>query len=191
MSELESVEKPVTKKSEKILRDIVAIFISACALGVSLYAVYIQQDTAKRSNKPYMFVNYYYDDSGSGFRLSNSGVGSAYLHWFQILVDGQPQASWAEMYTLLGLEKGGKYEYSRPTAVFRSGSQNIIFWVRTGAADQQLRQSGSRVSFKMCYCSIFDDCWLSTSIHAPQEQKSCDPPPKIRYGGLPDPATPW
>jgi hypothetical protein len=80
---------------------------------------------------------------------------------------------------------------NRPGPIFSSGTQGTLFWVPPGHFDQQLRARYTRVSFKMCYCSVFDDCWLATNIQAPQEVETCDPPPKVRYGGLPEPASQW
>jgi hypothetical protein len=138
-----------------------------------------------------MTTSFYFNDSGSGFALLSAGVGAAYLHWFQILVDGQPQSSWPAMMITLKMEGKEKITANRPGPVFASGSQATIFWVAPGALDQQLRERVTRITFKMCYCSIFDDCWLNTCFHAPQEVTTCDPPPKVRYGGFPEPHSQW
>ena len=94
------------------------------------------------------------------------------------------------MTTALNIENP-QFQFGRPSAIYPAGHNNNIFWLPSGVAANQLGERISRVNFKMCFCSIFDDCWLSVDKQAPQEVKTCDPAPTVRYGGLLEPTAPW
>ena len=173
-----------------------AVVVAICALGVSLYASWLDRDTTLRSTKPNMRVSYFYDETGSGFRFGNQGVGPAYLYWFQIRVDGKPVQNWHEM--TARIYTGPKetldflrIDFLRPTHVWGRGSDVKIFWAPSGPLDTHLRKDNTRIDFRACYCSIFDDCWLLSRRNAPSPIDSCAPTPKIRYGGAFEPAGEW
>lgn len=116
--------------------------------------------------------------------FGNTGIGPAYLHWFQILVDGKPKPSWLAMGAALGLKNHPKFDFVRPGRVYKPDSYNKHFWVQPGPLDEEIRSQHKRIELKACYCSIFDECWAVTNHSDPVPVSSCRPHPEIRYGGF-------
>jgi hypothetical protein len=161
-----------------------AMFIALCALFVSIYNSYLNRNYLRKSTKPEMLVSFFYNDQGSGFMFGNVGLGSAYLNWFQILVDGKPQSSWLAMGGALGFSSPPHFEFVKPGRIYQINSYNKHFWAPSGPLDDELRKNRSRIKIRACYCSIFDECWIETDEKDPIEVKSCKPFPKILFGGF-------
>jgi hypothetical protein len=124
--------------------------------------------------------------SSLSFGLKNAGIGPARLHTFAFFVDGE--AVHAE-YTMAALAErccsaewksalqrtGGDVrramggDISRPIAhSFLSPHEDAtaLRWPRTDEnqtlwnAVDQARQRG-RITMRVCYCSVFDECWIA------------------------------
>ena len=67
-----------------------SVVIACCSLFVSAYTSYLNRDYLRRSQRPFMLASFYFNQEGSGFFFGNRGIGVAYVHWFQLLVDGKP-----------------------------------------------------------------------------------------------------
>jgi len=170
---------------------VVPILISACALGLTFYTAWLQRDMQRRSTRAYISISDFHNQRGSGFIMGNGGVGAAYLHWFQILVDNRPQPDWRAMTTALGGNINVPFEFARPSYVWQPGSSARVYWASPGELDTLLQTAVVRVDFKFCYCSILDYCWIGSFRYAPKEVKTCPAAPAIRYGGADEPPANW
>lgn len=169
-----------------------AALISLSALLLAFYTAYLNRDYLRRSQHPEMLTAFYYNQTGSGFRWGNIGLGPARIEWFQILVDDQPHKNWSEKLVRLGL-RGETYSFFVPASVSTPGSMTQIFWLQPGTADEKLRAQYTRIALKTCYCSIFDECWIAQNrAPGPRKVPTCQPFPKVRFGGreLPEDSSP-
>lgn len=133
------------------------------------------------------------------FDVANVGTGAAQVYTFEMEVDGAPlpagghlltrllQACCEEEFTAAAELAGGESaaigpELSSPVAErflapnssiyalrWQWSEQNAELW----AALDRARQSGRIVS-TVCYCSVFDDCWIAhTNTFPPEEINYC------------------
>jgi hypothetical protein len=160
-----------------------ALLVAASSFFVSAWSAYSQRDYLKRSNAPYLQVGFYFDHEGSGFRLSNSGLGLANLKWFQIYADLKPQENFASMLASLGFDPLPEFEFGRPGSKFAPSSSSKIFWLAKGSADEKLRRDRDRIRLMGCFCSIFDECWVFHDKLLPSSVASCEPIPETIFGG--------
>ena len=167
----------------------VATLVALCALLLAVYTSWLNRDYLRRSNRPEMQVSFFFSDEGSGFLFGNTGLGPAYLEWFQILVDGKPQPSWLAMGGALGFKRPPTFKFVRPGRTYQINSYNKTFWVPPGPLDQELRANRRRIEIRACYCSIFDECWVESDKADPRSVKTCEPFPQIRYGGAAAPSS--
>jgi len=128
----------------------------------------------------------------------NQGIGPAKLESFELFWKGKPQrgpeellraccqvpgASTAWMNTSLGMS-------STYGLVLRPGQAlNFIFMTRTAetaASIDALRSGRRNLSFRFCYCSVFDECWAGerqfgkTADFHPARVQAC-PVPAVPY----------
>lgn len=137
------------------------------------------------------------------FAITNVGTGPARVHTFEMQVDGEPLPPGGHLLTRLlqacceaelnaATERAGGsqiaalgQEMSSPVPerfLAPNGEAFAMLWPRTEqntelwTALDQARQAG-RITTTVCYCSVFDDCWVARSnSFPPEEVKSCTSP---------------
>lgn len=135
------------------------------------------------------------------FGAENVGTGPARIHTFTMSVDGEPlprdghlltnmlRACCADEFRAASERAGGDvaalgYEMSSPVSSrflapnaeiyairWRRSEDNQALWTSADMA----RQTG-RIVTSVCYCSVFDECWVARSdSFPPEEVNSCTP----------------
>lgn len=154
-----------------------AIFISVVSLAVAIEHGRTDRQLVAANSWPFLQVNARISDTaGMRFWLVNEGIGPAKLETFQMLYDGRPVAS---VTTLLerccGLSAdkaiqarqlpGGINTIRVNQKVFRPGQEGRFLDVPnlpdSAALERALSTGTIPVSFQACYCSVFDECWMS------------------------------
>lgn len=190
--ELERLDRPNRPKPEephwspKELIAIAATVIALCALGVSVYEGYSGRLHRRLSVRPYVSFAFYYNKAGAHFSLDNYGLGPAQVQWFRATVDDKPQGSWREVLRELGLD-GVPYTQSIPAKGVMMPPQPIeksveILSVKPYDASNTLIENHHRIALEVCYCSLYDECWIaSTQGSGPVKIRSCDPAPQETF----------
>jgi hypothetical protein len=109
--------------------------------------------------------------------LLNRGVGPAHEESLRVAVDGRPMRSFRDMVTtLLGPNDGTKaYEAFQqthtlvrndvPKRFIAAGQQQMVFKLPRTPENaiwwDQLAKQSSRWNVEFCYCSVFDECWVT------------------------------
>ena len=129
--------------------------------------------------------------------IENAGVGPARIETFEVWWDGQPVASADELvarccmpqsHARLTLDEVKGLQLIIGTvapAVLRAGgAQNILSVARTDAnADVWGRLDAARLNLKMraCYCSVFDECWITNLVDTDTKEVSTCPAAKVPF----------
>ncbi len=136
------------------------------------------------------------------FSISNVGTGPARVYAYDVQVDGRPlppgghlltrilQACCNAEFEAAIARTGGEIaamgpEMSSPVAerfIAPNGEITSLRWPRSEenralwTALDSARQGG-RITTTVCYCSVFDECWIARSnSFPPQETNSCESP---------------
>jgi hypothetical protein len=104
------------------------------------------------------------------FTALNSGIGPARIASVQITVDGKPQQRWAQVIeALTGLSQTTFGSNTLGGRVIRAG-ETIYPMTLMGEPAQLFldKLSGPsdpnhRIVTQICYCSVFDQCWITSS----------------------------
>ncbi|HEY3812115.1 MAG TPA: hypothetical protein VGL66_02735 [Caulobacteraceae bacterium] len=144
--------------------------------------------------------------------VTNSGVGPAKLESFEVFWDGRPARNARDFLALCcGLQPGqipaigdARGTTAEQIAKMKASSKNGIsssqmaplvlqahqgqYYVglplndQTAPVFQSLNGARFHVTMRACYCSVFDECWLSDlrTLH-PQRTDRC-PVPKVPFG---------
>jgi hypothetical protein len=162
-----------------------AAIIALCALFLSIYEGYSIRKHSRLSVRPLVVLDSGINESGSGFRLENSGLGPAIVKWFSVEIDGKQIPHWKAFVEELKLPSGGGYHYMNPSnkSVILPGEKKQLFWV-IGEKDVALRNTRRKITMKICYCSIYEECWeayTSTIKNYKYEGDECEMPPKLEF----------
>ena len=161
-----------------------AIFISLCALFVSLYEAKIMREQQRAAVWPYVEIAVGASDGGFHIYTHNQGVGPARIRSFRALVDGEPVRTWPALFSALGVEAGGWGNDLTNGRVIPGQD-----WLRTLKAPGEERAArvldayfeDRRLAFEVCYCSVYDECWQVTAQGLDGERtpvSACDTGPE-------------
>jgi hypothetical protein len=182
-----------------------ALFVSAVSLWVGIRTENANEQLVAASTWPYLLVESS-NATPDGARLihmdvTNSGVGPAKVESFELFWKGR---AWASAEQLVVACCGYKpYDFAREigkparTTMLQGGVQGTV--IRAGetrnfislllAPDNaevwsRLNQARQDMSYRVCYCSVFDECWIDTfngilpqvGQLRPQKLKQCAAP---------------
>jgi len=174
-----------------------AIAISVISLFVAIEHGHVERQLVAANSWPFV-------EAGSSnatptgewrvsFELINAGVGPAKLETFELFYDGRPMASEKNLIARCcssgppapagawhGLSDNG-IQVLRPGQIFEILSfsrtpENEVYW-------QRLNEARNHISFRGCYCSVLDECWVNDLQGLkPTPVKVC-PKPALPYEG--------
>lgn len=190
-----------------------AIVIAAVSLWVAFDAeqtnrqlVASERQLVAANSWPFVEVGENDQTLGGGPGLSliimNSGIGPAKIETFELSWKGKPQHGPRDLLLTCCMQSGQSRTetaaridsilgVSSPSGVvMRAGQERpFLFLSRTkddASIVDTLRAGLRNISFRYCYCSVFDECWLSTNDFgrraslSPPRVRACPQPP-VRY----------
>ncbi len=164
-----------------------AIFISLVSLFIAIEHGCTERDLVAANSWPYLQIETDMGrTSGIQFWITNAGVGPAKLELFEVSYAKHPVSSARELMQLCcGLPAGpARSDNDLPgfeagdinDSVLRPGQRMPILIASSpaGTLIGQLRQASGQIRFRGCYCSVFDECWMSdlVDLHA-RRVKAC------------------
>lgn len=176
-----------------LVTGICAVFISFLALIVANMQTKMAQETQKASVLPIIQVDmgYTYKTSPSLFEinLTNSGVGIAYIQRVRPTINGEPVEKYLNLQNAVmnGRMRSNATLTELPATGYLPAGQSLTPWSYTwgsslngrGEIEAYLRGDFGPpmqgVDIEVCYCSVFDDCWLTaySNTGKPKPVRSC------------------
>lgn len=153
---------------------ILASIAAFTALALVMWDSSPERKYRKLAIPPKVVVSYLLNESGSGFVMTNASSGPAVLYWTTVTVDGRVMPTWSDVSIALGSKTTLEFSSIIPADMLKPESQLQIFWVDGDALDNAWQGKDSRVEIETCYCSIFEECWVTTRLKPdPQPINSC------------------
>ncbi len=143
-----------------------AVLIGLCALVVSVYEANIFRQQQKASVWPFLEFSVTSNSEGFSYNIQNKGVGPAIIKWVVVRIDGTPVKSWRKYgEKILGIDLARtNYVSSFITDRVIAESEEVrIILLKNPDDVRKALFNIDRVSFEICYGSIFQDYWVVTS----------------------------
>ena len=135
-----------------------------CAVAISLYQAQLAREQQRASAWPYIAQsNSYVPGKPYTRQVENVGVGPARVRSFEVRVDGKPVRNWyAAVTALTGREEPGLvYSSFGRGSVLPPGARTVLLELRDEPVAGAFSSAAqSRLETIVCYCSIYDECWL-------------------------------
>jgi hypothetical protein len=168
--------------------------IAFCALAVSLGSLLIAyvetratRQLVQASSLPHLSLASTFNGTPGGHwqsvarSLENDGVGPADVRWVEITLDGKPYPSFEDLLRQCCGVTRPQRTATLTNRMIRPGSS--VDYVSVAAADGQQTAidvyagllRSNRIATRICYCSVFDDCWEVRSVGngRPTPLRSC------------------
>lgn len=164
----------------EMLVAISALITSLVAVIVAMYSAYIDRAYAKASVWPSVLITRSIQSNRYEYIVVNQGNGPAIVNYVTMKVNGQPVSSWQDVLHILAPESEASFQQSHIGAgVIRPGQHVSAFVVTEPDLVSVLQDASFEVS--LCYCSIYEDCWITSGIEAPQAVNACVLSDKNRF----------
>lgn len=189
------------------LRDNFQIVTAFSAMAVSVIALFVAWDQSHvmRAQQhgaviPALQIDGFVSGDGDllfvGMNVFNNGVGPAFVENVEVYRDGEPQQSLDPLLESFGFDTRDRSWTSMVGRVMAPGQtvQPARFQIPMDAVDStviaQVTTEFARWETRICYCSVFDRCWIATSQNArPSPVSQCEAGTTDVFGLLGIPAS--
>ncbi len=154
--------RPQGRMTASMLAAMAAGVVSISALGVSIYEAYLMREQQQAAVMPILEAwSYISESDGFGVNVANKGIGPARVMSVTVRLDGEPVRSWRVLYgELLGRDVPS-FAMSMITGNVMAPGEIVTALSFEASADAvELWRGSDRVSLAICYCSVFEQCWL-------------------------------
>lgn len=166
-----------------------ALILSLVAISISLLEVSTMRTQQHASVWPYLQIKSSYSAEGFQTFIENKGVGPAMIKRFNVKVDDKIVEGFDQIVVaVVGQQNAFSYDIYQASdpdkSVLSAGEQFRLFSVPLQTKGEEKKtfkpgvlfaqESFKRVEISLCYCSIYEHCWLSSSQQTEvKETKSC------------------
>lgn len=149
-----------------------ALLLSVCGLFISIYEASLVRRQQRASAWPHLEVAPSLGDGRVKLWIRNTGVGPARIHAAALTYDGETLPGWDALLRELSEDAGRIPTYRSQVSgrVFPADSQGEAFFAvepESGEAARELvpilrrEIETGRLDVEVCYCSVFEDCWIA------------------------------
>ncbi len=143
-----------------------ALFVSVCALFLSIQEVRIMRSQQKASMYPYITIGKSYNARGFGIQMKNSGNGLAKISSYQIYNDSMYFKDWFDvLQTLAPDAKNINYNVISTDGNIRnkmiSPGENVnLITLKWTSETRKLEELFNTLKVKVIYSSLLDEHWM-------------------------------
>jgi len=123
--------------------------------------------------------------------IRNTGVGPARIDTFELFYKGKPMAHFHDLASACCEQLVGKHLFTGTSSVVDEvlpARESINFWSmrrdkNTPEAWDVLNKERFNVNVRVCYCSVFDECWMMDSEKRRPERHAgqCTPTQPVQF----------
>lgn len=155
--------------SFETIGSITAIVVGVAALWVSFDQARVMRAQQHASVLPALQIDGYWGEYDGvprvGVRVSNNGVGPAIIRDVTLLRDGQPTTAYDDLFAIFPDDVSTSWS-SMNGRIMAAGNvvepmSIALTELPQGEAQQAFVSEWVRWGLRVCYCSVFDRCWLA------------------------------
>ncbi|WP_395373279.1 hypothetical protein [Marinicella sp. W31] len=162
-----------------------ALMVSLMAVFIGAYTAYIERTFARSSMWPRLeiFRSFSQKDEQRYFKysVSNVGTGPALIQYAVLKFDGQVATNWSVFMELIEAEKVNFSQSHIGGRILPAEAVTEVLYTEDENLMKRLLQVGNKASIELCYCSIYDECWLTDSKNKPQPIAECQVDDTVRF----------
>jgi hypothetical protein len=160
-------DRPLADRADRIL-SVSAVVAAAAAVLVSVYQAQLARAQQKAAAWPYVTQgNSMVRGQPYRWLVQNAGVGPARVRSFEVLVDRRPQRTWSQAVRALSgdADPGLVYSHLGRGSVILPGAtvEALVLPADEPATMRFYVGAQTRLAGRLCYCSVYDDCWVADS----------------------------
>lgn len=144
-----------------------ALLIGIVTAFTSIYSAYVDRTYARASVWPRLEIFRSYSGDTFSYGVANNGTGPAVIHYAVVEYKDKPIKRWNEIAAFSGIRQSHIGNRTLP-------AQKSISPVQyKGDSSEAVLAADDFVSIELCYCSIYDECWVIDRENTPLAIEQC------------------
>lgn len=159
-----------------------ALIVSLITAFASIYSAFIDRAYARSSVWPRLEIHRSYDGSGAYFSygVNNKGTGPAVIKYAKLSYNDKVLKSWPEYLQMRSGRAVGHTQSHIGSKVLSAGESIKPLETRDKEVATLLADEDG-LQIELCYCSIYDECWLTDRTNTPTPVAQCTIDDKLRF----------
>lgn len=154
-------------KNPEMIVALSALLIGLVTAFTSIYSAYVDREYARASVWPRLEIFRSFDDNSFSYSVSNNGTGPALIKYAKIKDGSKYIKTWKD---IKPFEDTTQSHISNRTL----SPQNRITPVSYKGDDAKaLVKADGSISIELCYCSIYEECWVADRSNRPTAVEAC------------------
>ncbi|MCJ8321055.1 MAG: hypothetical protein MJK12_15555 [Colwellia sp.] len=154
-------------KSSEMIVALSALLIGVVTAFTSIYSAYVDREYARASVWPRLEIFRSFNGSSFSYGVSNNGTGPALIKYAKVQEGSKYIKTWKEIKAFQNIRQS---HISNRTL----SPQNTITPVSYKGEDAEaFLQADNLISIELCYCSIYEECWVIDKSNHPEAVESC------------------
>jgi hypothetical protein len=154
-------------KSPEMIVALSALFIGLVTAFTSIYSAYVDREYARASVWPRLEIFRSFNDDSFSYGVSNNGTGPALIKYAKVKDGSKYVKTWKEIKPFQNIRQS---HFSNRTL----SPQNSITPVYYKGEDAKaLVKADGSISIELCYCSIYEECWVIDRSNQPTAVEAC------------------
>ncbi|GIU08707.1 hypothetical protein TUM4261_15830 [Shewanella sp. c952] len=162
------------KKPEMIVA-LSALLISVVTTMVGVYSAHIDRAYARASVWPRLEIFRSFGNDNFSYGVSNNGTGPAIIKYAAITYKSKPIKSWDEIPEI------PRFTQSHISQRILPSEKTIQPLIYKGAQNRLFLTIDNDIKISLCYCSIYDQCWITDRSNDPLSVDECTIEQKLRF----------
>ncbi len=154
------------KKPEMIVA-FSALLISVVTAIIGIYSAYIDRAYARASVWPRVEVFRSFGDQHFEYGVTNAGTGPALIKYAKIEFENKAIKLWGDIPNIPDFTQSHLSSRILPS---QSTIKPIVY---KGKESSEFLKIDESINISICYCSIYDECWVTNRSNNPKEIESC------------------
>lgn len=154
------------KKPEMIVA-FSALLISVITAAIGVYSAYIDRAYARASVWPRVEVFRSFSTHHFEYRVTNSGTGPALIKYAKVEFDGKVIQRWRDIPNI------PVFTQSQLSSRILPSEDSMKPIEYNGELSENFLDMDASITINICYCSIYDECWISDKNNVPKEVEKC------------------
>ncbi|WP_299007401.1 hypothetical protein [uncultured Shewanella sp.] len=162
------------KKPEMIVA-FSALLISLITTAVSVYSAYIDRSYARASVWPRLEWGRSFGHEHFSYHVTNSGNGPALIQYAVVRYQSKPIKAWQDILSLPNAAQ------SHISTKILSPQEIVKPLSYEGSEMNTLLKIDESIDVELCYCSLYEECWIITREIASTAVDRCVVDPSIAF----------
>lgn len=155
-------------KSPEMIVALSALLIGIVTAFTSIYSAYVDREYARASVWPKLEIFRSFNGNSSfSYGVSNNGTGPALIKYAKVKNGSKYIKTWKEIKAFQNIRQS---QISNRTLSPQNSITPVLY---KGEDAKALVKADTLIGIELCYCSIYDECWVIDRTNRPTAVEAC------------------